>query len=369
MAGRPMHQLYKAVARAAQRRDQIEMQSIDRLLSPLASTQTRRRKSGKRARGLKRPRLARHQKDRPSRPTAGFRSILCPVDFSDESRIALRYAETIAKQSRGRLTVLYVNDPLLIAAAAVALHDRTLAKRSGAELSRFVESTLSPNDARPVLIDHVVATGEPVDEIAKAARQRRCGLIVMGAHGITGADKLFMGSTTQGVFRLTTVPVLAVPTRASDKKRARHLERSWPGKRVVAAVELDGRSLRDAMAAADVARWFGSALLLVHVVPEFKGPPWLHTRIGANDRARITEARSRLEAIAARVRHHDEVETRVLFGNATDEITTLAATERPGLVMTGLRKTDHWFGPRRGTISYHVLLRANTPVLALPDYR
>jgi hypothetical protein len=66
---------------------------------------------------------------------------------------------------------------------------------------------------------------------------------------------------------------------------------------------------------------------------------------------------------------HDEVETRVLFGNASDAIAALSAAERPGMVITGLRTADHWFGPRRGSISYHVLLRANTPVLALPGYR
>jgi nucleotide-binding universal stress UspA family protein len=366
MARRPMRRLFEAVARAAQRRDQIEMQAIDRLLSPLALKQARRAKGVKRGRGPKRLRRGRQQRNHQTGPFGGFRSILCPVDFSKESRVALRYAEALAKRSHGHLSVLFVNDPLLIAAAAVALHDRTLAKRSGAELSRFVESTLSPNAAQPVLVDHIVATGTPVAEIAKAARRRRCDLIVMGAHGLTGADKLFMGSTTQSVLRQTTVPVLAVPTHASAKKESLHLERSWPGKRIVAAIALDGRSMRDARAAGAVAQWFGSSLQLVHVVPEFKAPPWLHTRIGANDRARITHARSRLEAIAARMRHHDAVETRVLFGNASDAIAALSAAERPGLVITGLRTADHWLGPRRGSISYHLLLRANTPVLALP---
>jgi nucleotide-binding universal stress UspA family protein len=366
MARRPMHRLYEAMARAAQRRDQIEMQSIDRLLSPLALKRAPHSKRVKRTRGPKRPKPARHQSGRAARATVGFHSILCPVDFSEHSRVALRYAEAIAKRSHGHLSVLYVNDPLLIAAATVALHDRTLAKRTGAELGRFVQSTLSPNAAHPVLVDHIVVTGMPVEEIAKVATRRRCDLIVMGAHGLTGADKLFMGSTTQGVLRRTTVPVLAVPTRTSDKKGAFHLERSWPGERIIAAVELDERSLRDARTAASVARWFGSALVLVHVVPEFKAPPWLHTRIDANDRTRITQARSRLEAIAARIRHHDEVETRVLFGNAPHAIATLTAAEGPGLVITGLRTTHHWFGPRRGSISYHVLLRADTPVLALP---
>src|SRR6476660_1697426 len=109
MARRPLQRLYEAVARAAQRRDQIEMQSIDRLLSPLAPRRAPHPKVVQRTRGAKRRRPVRHQRDRAA--TAAFRSILCPVDFSDHSRVALHYAETIAKRSHGHLTVVYVNDP------------------------------------------------------------------------------------------------------------------------------------------------------------------------------------------------------------------------------------------------------------------
>jgi hypothetical protein len=43
-----------------------------------------------------------------SRPT-----ILCPVDFSDASRGALRYASAIAEHFGSRLVILAVEDPLL----------------------------------------------------------------------------------------------------------------------------------------------------------------------------------------------------------------------------------------------------------------
>jgi hypothetical protein len=35
-------------------------------------------------------------------------------------------------------------------------------------------------------------------------------------------------------------------------------------------------------------------------------------------------------------------------------------------VITALRDRRGWFGARRGSISYHVLVHAITPVLALP---
>ena len=49
-----------------------------------------------------------------------FRTILCPVDFSIHSRQALAYAAVIAAKKNARLVVVFVEDPLLAAAAAVA---------------------------------------------------------------------------------------------------------------------------------------------------------------------------------------------------------------------------------------------------------
>lgn len=71
-----------------------------------------------------------------------FRAILCPVDFSEPARTALRYAATIARRSAGHVTVLYVNDPLLIGAAAAVYHRTGLAQRTRAELLRFVRTSI-----------------------------------------------------------------------------------------------------------------------------------------------------------------------------------------------------------------------------------
>src|SRR6185436_71159 len=101
-----------------------------------------------------------------SKAWAGFRSVLCPVDFSEHSRQALRYAEAMAGRSGGAMTVTYANDPLLIAAAAAALHDRQVAKRSLRELESFVNQTLTTNRKRPRLTCRV-SSGTPSDQIVK----------------------------------------------------------------------------------------------------------------------------------------------------------------------------------------------------------
>src|SRR5262245_33823015 len=92
---------------------------------------------------------------------AGFRSVLCPVDFSENSTLALRYAEAIARRGNAGLTVTYVNDPLLIAAAGAALHDRGLVERSERELDAFVASTLAANTRKRLRVTSHVTTGLP----------------------------------------------------------------------------------------------------------------------------------------------------------------------------------------------------------------
>lgn len=298
------------------------------------------------------------------RPWAGFRSVLCPVDFSEHSRLALRYAEAVARRGGAALTIAYANDPLLVAAAAAALHDRALARRSGHELQQFVDATLSPHTHDELRVKPVVAIAEPADLIMKTARRARADLIVIGTHGLTGAGRLLLGSTTLSVLQRARVPVLAVPRPGGPL--AADWWRRWPGDPILAAVELDAGSRRDADLAADIAQWFGSALRLLHVVPEMAAPGWLRADLGAHDRIQMENATRQLDAVAARVGKRVKTDTRVLRGAVADEIAALAATERAGLVITALRERRGWLGTRRGSISYHVLSHAIAPVLAVP---
>lgn len=145
-----------------------------------------------------------------------FRSILCPVDFSEHSRAALRHAAALAASGRGRVTALFVNDPLLVAAATAACDERLLSASTETELRRFVTTTLPAAAARSVR--HVAAIGKPGREIVRLATQQGADLIVMGTHGLGAAGRLFFGSVTDYVLRHTPVPLLAVPPAASHRR-------------------------------------------------------------------------------------------------------------------------------------------------------
>ena len=296
--------------------------------------------------------------------SAGFRSVLCPVDFSEASRLALRYGAAVAARGKAVLKVAYVNDPLLVAAAAAALRDRTFVKKSAQELREFIETTLPASTRKSIDLKPQVSTGDPAGEIIKAAARGRADLIVVGTHGLTGANRLLLGSTTLSVLQQSTVPVLAVP--AAGHGPATTPSSSWPGERIAAALELDNSAGRDLDIAARIADWFGSSLLLIHVVSGMAAPAWLNADFGAHDRARVATAQQQLNALIARSRRGVAIETRVVSGDVADEIAAVAAAEKTGLLVTALRDRRGWFGARRGSISYQVLTHAAAPVLAYP---
>jgi nucleotide-binding universal stress UspA family protein len=353
--------IIRAVTEPLWQRDRLEMRAVDVLLSAVAPTTATSKAT------LNRDRHTTAEKEHTMirmRKWTGFRSVLCPIDFSEDSQRALQYAVAIALRAKAVLRVVYVNDPLLIAAAAAALHDLRLAKRSARELQLFVNGTVPATARKQLRVTSHIAIGDPSDQILKAANSYRTDLIVLGTHGLTGATRLFMGSTTLSVLQRAAVPVLAVPRGGQNPVAA--VSRTWPGKRIVAAVELEGEATSEIESAARIAQWFGSSLVLAHVVSDIAAPAWLSADLSAHERIRIAQAQRQMAALAAVAQRHVETDAHVVCGSIADEISALAAAERTDLLITALHDRRAWFGAKRGSISYHVLSHAVTPVLACP---
>lgn len=355
----PVTRIVRAVTDRLWERDRLQMQVAGAVLSAIEST---RRAHSRRSNSQKAGETAGSMIG--SKKWTGFRSVLCPIDFSENSRLALRYAAAVASRGRAALSVVYVNDPLLVAAAAAALHDRRLATRSAQQLREFIDATFPAGVRRPPRLKSHVALGDPATEILKAAARRRADLIVLGTHGLTGTDRLLLGSTTLSVLQQSAVPVLAISPR--DARPIAGPSPSWPGEPIVAAIELDGSASKDMDVAARLAEWFGSSLLLVHVVEGLSPPAWLNADLSAHDRIRMAKAKQQLDALVRRGKYDVTTGTRVVYGRIADEIAAVAASERTGLLITALRDRRGWFGARRGSTSYHVLTHAIAPVLACP---
>jgi nucleotide-binding universal stress UspA family protein len=139
-----------------------------------------------------------------------FRSNLCPIDISNNSRAALRYAVMLARLSDAHLLVLYVTDPLLATVAGSRPDVRAMLASTEDDLRRFISSVMR-RSTPPVATTLLTIAGKPAVEIVKAAERHHCDVIVMGYRGAGRATRLLFGSTTEGVVRRSRIPVVAVP--------------------------------------------------------------------------------------------------------------------------------------------------------------
>ncbi len=137
-----------------------------------------------------------------------IRRILVPVDLSPASRHQTQVARGLAEALIVPLILVHVVEPLRSRLAArlhlagVEADRRAVAEDGLNELSATLPLRLHP--------EALVAYGDPAEELAKVARDRQAGLVVMGLHGspVLGPR---MGSVTYRLLCLAPMLVLALP--------------------------------------------------------------------------------------------------------------------------------------------------------------
>jgi len=287
-------------------------------------------------------------------------SVLCPIDFSDGSRGALRYANTLAAHFGAQLTLLGVNDPLLTEAAHLAAGGSHLVSDTVKEMQKFHRQSLGSQATAAV--DFEVASGKPASEILRVSRARHTDLIVMSSHGSSGFRKLFFGSTTERVLRETTVPTLV--TSGSDAGPADIGDIRKLVRRVVVPVDLTPATQPQLSVATGVAKALGVPLLLVHVIEPLR-PLFGHQDVHAVETERRYRVETELEELTAGVPEGAAPEALVVYGEPAEEIAKVASDRDAGLIVMGLHSSP-LLGPRMGSVTYRVLCLAHRPVLALP---
>lgn len=141
-----------------------------------------------------------------------IKNILVPIDFSDYSKNALRYAAQFAKQFNAKIFLVYVVEPMIYPAdfsmgqVAIPSMDSDLQNRASQELKalakNFIESTTNS--------ETLIKTGKPFVEINETAKEVDADLIIMATHGHTGVEHLLFGSTAEKVVRKAPCPVLTL---------------------------------------------------------------------------------------------------------------------------------------------------------------
>ncbi len=144
-----------------------------------------------------------------------IRRILCPVDFSDASRNAVRYAHEFAKGMGSTLVLLNVVEPRPMAVDMSLSYvplEEDLEKAAREDLDEIITAERE----KGVEVQAEVQIGTPAEVILEKAAELGVNLVILGSHGKTGLSRLLMGSVAESVVRKAKCPVLIVKAEETE---------------------------------------------------------------------------------------------------------------------------------------------------------
>ncbi len=284
-----------------------------------------------------------------------FKKILCPVDFSEYSILALRYATALAKDNEAEL-IVYHSIPDLTPAISylegeflLTVSD-ALSNNAKSTLNDWIKKFVSPD----LVVEKIVGHGNPADSIVEISRKLRIDLLVMGTHGVTGYERFLMGSVTNRVLHKSSVPVLVV-SKTSHHFIYENEKNPVQIKRIVCPLDFDNNNLWTIGIALSFARKYDSEMIFLHVINRKQNGRWHETE---------KNSLAKLEALASPVMDENiPVKFLVCNGDAADVILKTAEEQNADLVIMGHHTRNPIDEIFLGSIARRVVTNSSRPIL------
>ena len=141
-----------------------------------------------------------------------FEKILYPTDFSDVSKKALDYLVQLKDAGTKEIIILHVIDERGMdaisryGAGSAATVIREITKEAEEE-GKKIEKKLMQSG---LIVKIRIETGVPLKEILKVEGEEKVSAIVIGSHGKTNLEEMFLGSVSEKVIRQSKKPVLVI---------------------------------------------------------------------------------------------------------------------------------------------------------------
>jgi nucleotide-binding universal stress UspA family protein len=148
-----------------------------------------------------------------------IKNILVPIDGSEHSNNALKFALDLAEKYSAKLTLISVAQPVVVTGpmfitqpmmppTSTAMYVQAI---ESAHKKMLEETYKKVKTEKPDLeISKKLIDGRPADRIVEIADKENFDLIVMGSRGVGGVKKFFLGSVSDRVADEAHCPVLIV---------------------------------------------------------------------------------------------------------------------------------------------------------------
>jgi nucleotide-binding universal stress UspA family protein len=180
--------------------------------------------------------------------------IIIPIDFSEQSMIALEQGCNLASVLHSDILLLHISDnPLLfLTQGARDAHEAEM-KAVEERLKELAEKIRTDHSVQAT---YEIRSGKIYSEVTEVAAERDARFILMGTNGSVGLKKRVIGSNTLRVIKESTTPVISI--------KGKHHRRGC--QTIVLPLDLTKETRQKVGKAIEFAEAFGSRICVVSVV-------------------------------------------------------------------------------------------------------
>ena len=143
-----------------------------------------------------------------------FEKILYPTDFSDVSKKAMDFIKQLKGAGTKEVVVFHVIDERIVnkiqhhseTGIDVEVFGKKMEEHAQEEI-RAIEDELKKSGFN---VKTRIDKGIPFREILKAEQDEDISVVVIGSHGVSCIEEMFLGSCSEKVIRKSRKPVLVV---------------------------------------------------------------------------------------------------------------------------------------------------------------
>ena len=139
-----------------------------------------------------------------------YQHILVALENTPTDEAILSHIRSLARLTSARLVLIHVADGF------VARNQDRFNLEDSEEIRidrEYLERTKAALESEGIVVEAVLARGDPPSQIVACAKNVGCDLIAMSTHGHKFFGDLIFGSVATAVRHMTDIPVLLVPGR------------------------------------------------------------------------------------------------------------------------------------------------------------
>ena len=269
------------------------------------------------------------------------KQILVPIDFSEQSLIALGQSYNLARLSKADIVLFHVIDDSSYLPFFQKKEDKELEMSIQTELQKLAENTSKSTGVR---VSTLIRKGKVYEAIQEAAKELNCSFIIMGTDGSVGIKK-FIGSIALRVVREAPCPVITIKGK----------EHRTGCKHIVLPLDASKQTKEKVKYAIEFASLFGAAIQLITV-------------LDTDDEFIVNKLKRQMNQVHDYIREHNISCTLefILGDDVAEEVVQFAHKNKSDLIMIMTQQESNWTDLMFiGSSAQQIINSTEIPVLSI----